>query len=342
MIGMAPVFCTKINDILHDDVFLFMGGFASDCLVWVKLEGYDAAGSIKLKTAVWLVDNIEARGLLGPGSRIIESSSGNLGIALSLVCAERGYGFTCVCDPNALPGNLRLIEAYGGEVVVVDRQDENGGYLGTRIAFVRKRLAEDYNLVWTNQYANQAGADVHRRLTARAVLRVVPDLDYLFVGVGTGGTGGTVMGCQAYLGEMDSRVQLVGVDVEGSVTFGRPAGCRHIPGLGTCARPELFAPARIQQVVVSEGDTIRIAREVLTRWRLLAGGSTSSVLAGVRKIAPSMPADAKIVAISPDFGESYMASIYDDSWVERRFPDFRPERLDDTATSTHPMTVSAS
>ncbi|MCJ9673273.1 MULTISPECIES: pyridoxal-phosphate dependent enzyme [unclassified Neorhizobium] len=307
----------KASDVLFDEIFFELRGFAESMHVLVKIEGLNLAGSIKLKTAIGLVDDLEAGGLLRSGSTIIESSSGNLGIALSIICAERGYGFICVSDPNALPENLRLIEAHGGQVVLIDRRDENGGFLGSRIAYVRNRLAEDPNLVWTNQYGNWAGAEAHRKTTAHAILNVVPDTDCIFVGVGTSGT---IMGCQSYLDAANSPVRLIGVDVQGSVTFGGVPGRRHIPGLGTSMRPALFSPTRMEKVVVTEAETILMAREVLARWHFLVGGSTASVLAAVRKNASSIPPGAKVVAVSPDLGEKYLGSIYDDRWVEDRFP----------------------
>ncbi|MGI9424073.1 MAG: pyridoxal-phosphate dependent enzyme [Hyphomicrobiaceae bacterium] len=318
------MFYKNVSDFILDDVFFHMDDFISGSHVYVKLEGYNATGSNKLKTAIGLIDDLEARGKLKRGCRIIESSSGNLGIALSLVCAERGYDFTCVSDPSATVDDLSLIEAYGGEVVVVNQRDENGEFWGTRIDYVRRRLEEDPSLVWTNQYANSAGADVHR-LTAKAVLDAIPDLDYLFVGIGTGGT---VMGCQAYLDEIDSRVELVGVDVEGAVTYGRPPGQCHLPESSSSVRPELFAPTRIHEVTVTDAESIRMSRELVARHQLLAGGTTCSVLAGVRKLVPSLHPRSKIVAISPDFGERYITSADDNHRVEEGLPEFVSGRRD--------------
>ncbi|WP_406735760.1 pyridoxal-phosphate dependent enzyme [Thioclava sp. GXIMD4215] len=159
--------------------------FGPDLNVVVKFEGLNPGGSIKLKTALALVANCEAAGRLRHGGHVIESSSGNLGIALAMVYANRGYKFTCVVDPNAAKDSLELIRALGGNLVVVSERDANGGYLGSRIAYIETALARDPALVWTNQYANPANPEIHARTTANEILMTYPEVDYLVVGAGT-------------------------------------------------------------------------------------------------------------------------------------------------------------
>ncbi|MFE5868485.1 pyridoxal-phosphate dependent enzyme [Streptomyces roseifaciens] len=146
------------------------------------------AGSIKLKAAVGMVEDAERNGRLGPGRRLIESSSGSLGIALAVVAAGKGYSFTCVTDPNASAQSVAAIKALGADVVQVDERDLNGGFLGTRIAYIRDRLAAEPGLVWLNQYANPANPATHASTTASSVLRNIGRVDQLFVGAGTTGT----------------------------------------------------------------------------------------------------------------------------------------------------------
>lgn len=103
------------------------------------MESLNPAGSIKLKTAVGLINDLQARGLLGPDTILIESSSGNLGVALAMICAERGIPFTCVVDPNSSSHNIRMMRSYGAEVIQVEIPDANGGFLGTRIELIRQK-----------------------------------------------------------------------------------------------------------------------------------------------------------------------------------------------------------
>lgn len=281
----------------------------------LKVEGLNPAGSVKLKTAVALIEDAERSGALGPGGRVVESSSGNLGIALSMVCAVKGYPFTCITDPNASLRSVATMRALGAEVVVVGERDANGGYLGSRIARLKAMLAVDPKLTWTNQYANSANPRVHFERTAAAILRNVPQVDVLFVGAGTTGT---LVGSAAHFRQFSPHTRIVAVDTAGSVTFGHPAGPRHIPGLGTSRRPELCTTENVDEVVlVDEADAIRTCRLLAREHGILVGGSTGSVLAAVR--AAQLAPDSRVVAIGPDLGDRYLDTVYDDDWVTARF-----------------------
>ena len=121
-------------ELIFRDLFYRLPAFAGGNDVFLKLEGFNVTGSIKIKTAIRLIEEFEQRGIVKPHeSLIVESSSGNLGLALSLVCAIKGYKFICVTDPNANRTTIRGIELYGAKVVVVDDRDPAGGYLESRL-----------------------------------------------------------------------------------------------------------------------------------------------------------------------------------------------------------------
>ncbi|WP_254716389.1 pyridoxal-phosphate dependent enzyme [Actinomadura sp. WMMB 499] len=200
---------------------------------------------MKLKAAAAMVDAAERDGLLAAGSTIVESSSGNLGIALSLIAADRGLKFICVTDPRCNPASMRVMRALGAEVRVVSETDANGGFLESRIRYVRS-LCEADGYVWLNQYANRNNWLAHYRGTAPAIDREFPDLEILFVGAGTTGT---LMGCARYFREHRRPVTIVAVDAVGSVTFGGVPGPRMVPGLGTSSRPALVDESLIDDVV---------------------------------------------------------------------------------------------
>lgn len=305
------------HEMILDDVFLDLSGFISGVNLLLKVEGFNPAGSIKMKAAVGLLEDAEDRGLLGPGGHVIESSSGNLGIALSSVCAARGYRFTCVVDPNTSAHSIALMQAYGAEVVSVDRRDSNGGYLQSRIDYIHRRIAVDPELVWPNQYANPANPRAHYERTAAAIVKQGLDVDYLFVGAGTTGT---LMGCVAYFRENSPQTKVIAVDTVGSVTFGNPPGRRHIPGLGTSRRPEILDREQIGNVVmVPEIEAVHMCRQLAAQRGIAAGGSTGSVLAAVERRRAEIPSGARVVAIAPDLGDRYLSTIYDDAWVRERF-----------------------
>jgi cysteine synthase A len=305
------------NDLIPDDLFLEVNGLVGGINLILKLEGLNPSGSIKLKTAISLLNDGEQRGLLKCGGRVIESSSGNLGIALSSICAIRKYYFTCVVDPNTSRHSIVLMRAFGATVAEVRERDINGGFLQTRIDFIRRRLEADEQLFWPNQHANPANPQAHYDRTAVAVMREIPDLGYLFIGAGTTGT---LMGCARYVREHAPHTRIFAVDTVGSVTFGYPPGPRYIPGLGTSRRPEILQSELVDEVVmVPEADAVRMCRRVAMEHGIAVGASTGSVLAAVVRSRPDLPEGATVVAISPDSGERYLDTVYDDDWVRAQF-----------------------
>jgi cysteine synthase A len=304
-------------EIITDDILLRLPSLSPNADVYLKIEGLNPTGSIKLKTALGLIQDAEQRGRLSPGGSVIESSSGNLGIALSSVCAAKGYAFTCVVDPNTAAASVAHMRALGAEVVVVDTVDINGGYLHSRIAYIERRLAAEPDLVWLNQYANPANPRVHYEQTAAALLKELGRIDHLFVGVGSTGT---FVGVAEYLRRHSPATRIVAVDACGSVTFGGAAGRRFIAGLGSSRRPELCRPELADEVVlVAEADAIRQCRRLARQTGLLVGGSTGSVIAAVIQCAAGFHTRRRVAAISPDLGDRYLQTVYHDDWVRERF-----------------------
>jgi len=305
-------------ELMLGNIFATVHGILPDTPVHLKLEGFNMAGSIKLKPAIQMIEDLEREGVLRPGKRVIESSSGNLGVALSLVCRIKGYPFVCVSDPNLAEYNRRLIEAYGGRVVIADTRDHNDGYLQSRINLITRWLAEDPSFVWTNQYANIGNKAAHIRWTGPEILQTFPALDVLVIGAGTIGT---LMGCAEYVRRVAPNVRIVAVDAEGSVTFGFRPQKRYIPGLGTSRRPELVDVTLVDEIVlVPEIDTVKMCHWLLDTHGWLLGGSTGTVLAGVRRIADQIPSGSTVVTVSPDLGEHYLDMIYSRDWVARNYP----------------------
>ncbi|MGW6980363.1 2,3-diaminopropionate biosynthesis protein SbnA [Streptomyces sp. NPDC054932] len=283
--------------------------------LYLKCEGFNFAGSIKLKAARAMVEAAEASGVLRPGSILVESSSGNLGVALSILAASKGYDFVCVTDNRCNLATKQLIESMGGTVYTVTEPAPDGGFLGARLRLVQELCESDDRYVWLNQYANPNNALAHYRSTAPAIARRFPDLQVAFVGAGTTGT---LMGCARYFKEHRPEVTVVAVDAVGSVTFGGPSLPRMIPGLGTGVRPPLLDRSYVDDVVlVSEVETVRACHRLAGRGFLL-GGSTGTVISGaMRWLDEHAPGeDLTAVAIAPDMGERYLDSVYHRGWVE--------------------------
>jgi cysteine synthase A len=302
--------------LIFRDLFYRLPAFAESHDVFLKLEGFNITGSIKVKTAIGLVEDLERRGMARPHETVlVESSSGNLGLALSLVCAIKGYKFICVTDPNATRATIRGMELYGAKVIVVEDRDAVGGYLGTRLKQIDQILQSDPNAVWLNQYANPANKNVHAEQTANEIAREFARVDWVFVGTGTTGT---LAGISERLREEFPRITIVAVEPVGSVTFGGAPGKRHIPGIGTSLRPKLADLAKPDRIVsVDEQRTVEACLSFLRDYHLLVGGSTGTVLAAVQQLAPEFKRDDTIVAVSADLGEKYFDTIYDPAWVEK-------------------------
>lgn len=309
------------TDLIFDNVFIELRNILPKTPVYIKLEGCSITGSIKIKSAIRMITRLELEGRLKPGMQVIESSSGNLGVALSMVCAAKGYAFTCVSDPNISPQSANLIEAYGAKLIIVRNRDKNGGFLCSRIDLIRTMLAENNNLIWINQYENINNVEAHYMMTGPEILRRFPVPDYVFVGAGTTGTLG---GVSKYLREHSPKTKIIAVDSIGSVTFGFPSGKRHIPGLGTSHPPEIRQHSSFDEILmIEEEETLRMCH-LLARKGILLGGSSGTVISGVHQYAEQIPEEACVVAISPDMGDRYIDTVYNRDWINKNYPDFYP------------------
>lgn len=283
----------------------------------VKLEGLNPSGSIKAKAAQQMLLEAESSGRLRPGARLIESSSGNLGVALASLCAARGYRLTVVIDPNTNARTAQKLRALGADVVVVDARDAAGGFLASRIAYIQQAVLDDADLVWLNQYVNPANSAAHQHLTMREIVADFGVPDWLVIGVGTSGT---LMGCLAGIRELRLATRVVAVEPTGSVIFGGAPGRRHIPGIGASRVPELFVDSPdFAKIRVDEVDAVRMCRRVARDHGLLLGGSTGSVLAAATRLTHHAGRGDRVLAISPDMGDAYLDTIYNDAWVAQTF-----------------------
>ncbi len=305
---------TNPQDFHQEDLYVDLAPLLRRRL-YLKCEGFNFAGSIKIKAATEMVALAERDGILTPDSIIVESSSGNLGVALSLIAANRGYRFICVTDTRCNLTTKLMMTALGAQVHTVTEPDPVGGMLGARLRYVRELVAADPHHVWLNQYANPGNWRAHYRHTGPAIARRFQDLDVLFVGAGTTGT---LMGCARYLRDTSHPARVIAIDAVGSVTFGGPPAPRMIPGLGTSVRPPLLDEHYVDDVVhVSEPDTVRMCR-LLAGHGFLFGGSTGTVVSGALDWLANHDPHGRLVAaaISPDLGERYLETVYSRSWAE--------------------------
>src|SRR5262245_57343287 len=314
--GRPDVIIESALDLIFRDLFYRLPSFAGSNDVFLKWEGFNVTGSIKIKTAIALIEDLEQRGVAKTDETVIVvPSAGQLGLAPSLACAVKRYKLVCVTDPNANRATIRGMELYGAKVVVAEERDAAGGYLGSRLKKIDQILRSNPNAVWLNQYANVANKKVHAEQTANEIAREFDQVDWVFVGSGTTGTLG---GISERLRQKYSNITVVAVEPVGSVTFGGAPGKRNIPGIGTSVRPGLADLAKPDRIVaVAEEKTVEACLSFVRDYHLLVGGSTGSVLAAARQLAPEFRPGETIVAVSADLGEKYLDTIYDPTWVAK-------------------------
>jgi N-(2-amino-2-carboxyethyl)-L-glutamate synthase len=282
----------------------------------LKLEAANPTGSSKYRTACSLLDGLEREDRLEPGATVVESSSGNLALALAALCRARGYRFTAVVDPHTAPSHLTKIEALGGAVEIADRPDQHGSYLGSRLGRVRD-LVRQHGHVWTNQYANPANVQAHLDQTGPEIwCQTSEHFDVLLCAVSTGGT---LAGVSRFLRAVTPELTIVAVDTLGSVAVGGPAGPRGLVGIGSAVRSAFLVPADYDEGrLVSTGDAVSHCRGLAAATGLHVGGSSGAVLAAAFTYFESHPDEDVAVCVCADGGDRYTTSIYDDDWAATR------------------------
>lgn len=288
------------------------------CNVVAKLEFCNPAGSAKDRSVLWILEQAIRRGEIAYDTTVVESSSGNFALALAFYCRMLGIRFVPVIDPNCNEATEAQLRQLCGRVEKVSICDTAGGYLKTRLSRVQELLVELDSVYWPNQYANPDARDAHYRFTAGELIAQAGPLDYLFVGVGTGGT---IAGLSHRIKETYPGCVVVAVDTEGSVIFGGPPKRRRIPGIGSSIVPPLCGQALIDHVeIVSEVRAVEACGALVSRYGLYAGGSTGSAYAAIRHyFARHRPGvhRPRVAFIAADSGHAYAKTVYDPTWVQQ-------------------------
>lgn len=290
---------------------------------YAKLEAFNPGGSMKDRAALGMVLGAIDRGELVPGrSTVVESSSGNLGIGLAQVCRWFQIRFICVVDPKITGQNRAIMTAYGAELDMVTRPDNDlDDFLSARIRRVRELVLEVPHAYWPNQYANLLGARAQEAILREVVAELDGDVDYLFVATGSCGT---IHGCARFVAEQKLRTHIVAVDAEGSAIFGEPTCRRLIPGHGAAIRSALYRDGIADSVVrATDQDCVVGCRRLVTAEAILSGGSSGAIVSAAALLSAGLPAGATCVLVLPDRGERYLDTIYCDAWVDEKFGDIR-------------------
>ena len=280
---------------------------------YAKLEGLNPFGSMKDRAASYILLNKTKDGTINKETKIIESSSGNFGIALSATCQILGYKYICVIDPNIIEINKKIMELFGADLRLVKRADSNGTYQNARIEYVENFLRNNSNVYWTNQYDNDLIVKSYYPL-AKEIITQVPDLTHVYIPISTCGT---IAGLSTYLKAINNSIKIIAVDVEGSKIFNKASKVNcNFPGMGSGIIPKNLSKAKIDDIViVSDSDCIENCRYLLKNG-ILCGASSGGVTAAIKKNELKHSFNDIIVGIFPDRGERYLNNLYNEKWCK--------------------------
>lgn len=273
--------------------------------VLAKVEAFNPASSVKDRIAASIIDAAEASGALKPGGTIIEATSGNTGVALSMVGAARGYTVVIVMPSSMSIERRMLIRAFGAELVLTDPK----GGVSAAVAEAERIRDERPGSIIASQFTNPANPAVHRRTTAEEIWADTDgEIDILVAGVGTGGT---VSGVGSVLKEKKPSIQVIAVQPSESplLTGGSPAP-HGIQGLGPNFVAQTYDPSVVDEIIDIDTPTaLATARRAASEEGLLVGISSGAALAAAAQVA-ARPENAgkTIVAVLPDTGERYLST----------------------------------
>jgi cysteine synthase A len=270
--------------------------------VYVKLEMFNPAGSVKDRIALEMVNDLVSLGRLGSGQKAIEATSGNTGIGLALVCASYGIPLTIVMPENMSQERIALMKAYGASVVLTPKEK---GMQGSEDLAIQ--MAKDGSYVFLNQFENLDNPKAHEENTSQEILVDFPiALDYFVAGVGTGGT---ITGCSKVLKKRYPGLQVVAVEpAESEVLEGKKPGPHGIPGIGANFMPPLYDASLVDQIIDVESPLAAAKVADLAKKGLFLGLSSGAAIFAAEKIATANPNKGlTILAIAPDGGIKYMS-----------------------------------
>lgn len=276
----------------------------------LKLESHNPCGSLKDRIAASLLDH-SATAVGREGAGVIESTSGNLGLAMAVECARRGLPFEAVVDPCVSPYLVRRMREAGARVTFVHEPDHTGGYLLSRIRYVRRQMLVRPGLVWTDQYRSAANPAAHQRHTAPELHAQLGARAALLIPVSTGGT---LSGVTRYAAEHALDWRLVGVDVRGSVALGGPGGPRPLPGLGSSRLSAFLDPDATAVLDVELAEAVSACLWLRQRAGLGLGGSSGACVAAALRMFRQDPAVTELSCLCPDGAERYQSTVYQPAW----------------------------
>jgi len=292
--------------------------------VWAKVESFNPLGSVKDRMARAVIEDAERRGALRPGQTVVEATSGNTGIGLAMVCAQKGYPLVLTMAESFSLERRKLLRFLGARVVLTPASEKGTGMLNKAV-----ELAERHGWFCCRQFENEANAEVHTRTTAQEILADFEG-ESLHAFVSGFGTGGTLLGVGRGLKAADRRIRIVAAEPDNAPLLGSGvAQARDGAGRPSESHPH-FRPhlmqgwspdfiSRLAERARAEGlvdeivpvagrEALRLARELALQEGILAGTSSGATLAAALDVARRAPAGAHVVCMLPDTGERYLST----------------------------------
>lgn len=300
--------------------------------IFAKVESFNPGGSVKDRIGLEIIEEAEREGRLKPGGTIVEATSGNTGLGLAIIAAIKGYKTVFTVPDKMSQEKIRLLKAYGAEVIVTPTtvpHDSPESY--TEVA--KRIVRETPNSILANQYFNPKNIEAHYKTTGPEIWdQTAGQVDYFVCGVGTGGT---ITGAGKYLKEMNPNVKVVGIDPKGSILreyfytkkYSPILKTYKVEGIGQDWVPGTLDFEYIDEMIeVTDKESFLMARRLTREEGILVGGSAGTAMAGTLKLAERLSEKDVVVVILPDTGERYLSKIYNEDWMrENRF--LEPERV---------------
>lgn len=276
--------------------------------ILVKYEGLNVGGSIKTRTAYQMLSQAEKRGDIGPGSIIVEPTSGNQGIGLALVCAVKGYAAKIIMPDSVSEERRKLVRHYGAEVIIVHDEGDIGKCISECIATAERIAADDPRVYIPQQFENEDNLFAHKYHTA---LEIVEDVEGPIHGFCAGiGTGGTISGIGQVLKKLYPEVSIWAVEPENAAILSGGGISTHLQmGIGDGLIPAILDQDIYDDVcVISDEEALSTARALALEEGLMCGVSSGTNVAAAKRLARKLGAGKTVVTILPDTGERYFST----------------------------------
>ena len=269
--------------------------------VYVKLEKYNPAGSIKDRIALSMIEGAERKGILNKESVLVEATSGNTGIALAMVGKLKGYKVIIIMPETMSMERRQLVKAFGAELILTEGSKGMNG----SIEKLNDLLKENKNYVNLGQFENEDNPRIHYEATGPEIYKELPDVDVVIAGIGSGGT---ISGIGKFLKEQNENVKVIGIEPKSSpLITQKKAGAHKIQGIGANFIPKNYDENIVDKVItVSDEDAFEIVRLMANKLGILVGISSGANIFGSIEISKKYP-DKKIATVAPDGVDKYMS-----------------------------------